>query len=219
MKTQMRFQKYICLVMLLVGALALAYAFFYATGGLSELGYAEKNGFTQEGLLVYGIEIAEGKYGGELYTDIQSFNNLLMYCGIAMILFAVLLYITACNKRRNYYVTNYVATGLCAGGNIVISLVLIILNAIWKGRFLNIDFDAWKEFKAVGEILAEFGGASGFEHYSESTVWFDIGFGVYAIVIIASVLLILNLVWKVLLMKGEKKLLDASATIKEGAAV
>ena len=215
----MRFQKYICLVMLLVGALALAYAFCYASGGLSELGYAAKNGFTQEGLLQYGIVVAEGKNDGTLYTDIQSFNNALMYCGIVIILLAVILYITACNNRRKYYITNYVATGLCAGGNIIISIILIAFNAIWRGKFNNIDFEAWQNFKSIGDVLAGMGGAEGFSHYSESTLWFDIGFAVYVIVIIASALLILNLVWKVMLMKGEKKLLNASATIEEGAAV
>lgn len=209
--------------MLIVGALALAYAFCYATGALSALGYAlDKNNFTVDnvkykydmGIILDGSSslklIEDGKWDATLYTAIQSFNDLLMYFGIAMVVLAVVLYITACNSRRKYYVTNYVATGLCVGGNIVMSAVAIVMNIMWRAEFLNVDFEAWKIFN---DSLTEP------SPYSTSTLWFDIGFAVYALVIIASLLLVFNLVWKVLLMKGEKKLLNASATIEEGAAV
>lgn len=208
MKTQMRFQKYICLVMLLMGALALLYAFFYASGALSELGYA------------YNLEIidyvTEGKNDPSLYVDIQGFNDVLMYCGIAMILLAVLLYITSCNKRRNYYITNYVAIGVCAGGNIVMSVVLMVLNGIWRGEFLNVDFETWLRVNEEGNM---FGASETYSHFSDSTLWFDIGFVVYALVIVASVLLILNLVWKIKLMQGEKKLLNGLDAVEGGVAV
>jgi glycopeptide antibiotics resistance protein len=45
---------------------------------------------------------------------------------------------------------------------------------------------------------------------------FDLGFVVYAIVIVASILLVLCTVWKYLLMKGEKSLLNGE-TVKGGA--
>lgn len=207
MKTQMKFQKYLCLAMLIVGALALAYAFCYASGGLSALGQQLENGWTA----------APGKEDATLFLEIQSFNDVLMYCGIVMILLAVLLYVTSCHKRRNYYISNYVATGVCAGGNIIISVILMALNGMWMGRFLNVDFEAWQE---SNELLSSgFIGGDKSTQYSESTLWFVIGFVVYSIVIIASVLLILNLVWKIKLMQGEKKLLNGSQTAEGGAAV
>ena len=49
--------------------------------------------------------------------------------------------------------------------------------------------------------------------YTESTFWFDAGGFVFGIVLIAAVLNVLNTVWKVLLMNGEKKLVKAG---KEG---
>ena len=212
----MRFQKYICLVMLIVGALALAYAFCYSSGGLSELGQMLKSdGVTSK----FTADTERGLYDATLYNDIQGFNDALMYCGIVMILLGVLLYATACNKRRNYYITNYVATGVCAGGNIIISVILMALNGVWMGRFKNVDFDSWKAYNALGDIFSETGGAAGFSHYSESTAWFAVGFVVYIIVILASVLLILNLVWKIKLMQGEKKLLDGANTVEGGVAV
>lgn len=196
MKAQMRFQKYICLAMIIVGAIGLIYAFCYCTGSISELGQAIIPIGSNR---VSAFTARKGMNDATLFTKIKSFNDILMYCGIVMVLLAVLLYITACHKRRNYYVTNYVAIGLCAGGNIVMSLVLMILNAHWKSEFLNVDFEAW--------LNAYAGMPEWSVHYSDSTTWFDIGFGVYILIILASLVLILNLIWKIMLMKGEKKLL------------
>lgn len=201
MKTQMRFQKYICLAMLLVGALSLLYAFFYSTGSVAELAQMIDTGLASKPSY---FSAAKGKYDATLVKELQAFNNILMYAGVAMILFSVGLFITGCNKRRNYYISNYVATGICAGGNVVISILLMIFNGIWRGKFLNVDFKAWKEFN---DFLVQYDSAS---HYSESTLWFDIGFAVYAIVILMSIVLILNLVWKIKLMKGEKALLSGN---------
>lgn len=194
-----------CLVMIIVGALGLLYAFFYCTGSLAELGQAftTKSDAQGQTVRVSRFTAAPGKYDATFYNDIQGFNNLLMYCGIAMILLAVVLYITSCHSRRNYYISNYVATGLCAGGNIVLSLVLMVMNGIWRGKFLNIDFASW-ESSYDFEIMIEQWDAV---HYSDSTLWFDLGFAVYGLIIIASVFLILNLVWKIKLMQGEKRLL------------
>ena len=224
MKTQMRFQKYICLAMLIVGALATVYSFCYATGGLAELGRLLNTDNTS--LFMAG----EGKNDATLFIDIQGFNDALMYCGIVMIVLAVCLYITSCQKRRNYYISNYVATGVCAGGNIIMSIILMALNGVWMGKFTNVDFASWAKYNADNiesltnyyhdrleldvvppEVLAPY------QHYSESTAWFAVGFVVYALVIIASVMLILNLVWKIKLMQGEKRLLNGSATVEGGA--
>ncbi|MBD5585598.1 MAG: hypothetical protein HDQ88_10985 [Clostridia bacterium] len=205
MKTQMRFQKYLCLVMILVGAIALFYAFSYCTGSLAELGATLKSD-NKTSL----FKAREGMNDASLYVDIQGFNNMLMWFGIVMILLAVLLYITSCNKRRKYYISNYVAIGLCAGGNIVLSVVAMIMNAGWKSEFLNIDFERW--FKYWDSLNIP--GLDIAPHYSESTVMFDLAYAVYPLVIVASLLLILNLVWKIMLMQGEKKLLAGGQNIQ-----
>ena len=201
--------------MIILGALALAYAFCYSSGAISELNFVLSNGnFTGY--------VAEGKNDASLVDDIQGFNDILMYMGIAVILLGVLLYITACNKRRNYYISNYVATGVVAGGNIVISLVVMIMNAMWLGEFRNVDFDAWRQFNAEG---AAFDQAMGeevedvYKHFSDSELWFHLGFVIYSLIIVASILLILNLVWKIMLMRGEKKLLNGVNAVEGGAAV
>lgn len=196
MKAQIKFQKWMCLVMLIVGALGLLYSFCYMTGSLSELGQSLNRLPTG---VTSNFVAKKGYNDALLYEDIQGFNTLMMYFGIAMVLLAVVLYITACNKRRNYYVSNYVATGLCVGGNIVMSLVCLIMNAHWRSEFLKVDFESWKLLLDDPLIVP---------HYGDSTAWFDVGFAVYAIIIVASVLLVLNLIWKIMLMKGEKQLLS-----------
>lgn len=208
MKAQMRFQKYLCLAMIIVGALALLYAFVYCSGSV----YGLKQCITRSGIIeesIFHVAQGTGKNDAMLYREIQGFNNAMMYCGIVMIVLAVLLYITSCQKRRKYYISNYVATGVCAGGNIVMSLVLMIFNGNWRAEFLNVDFAAWLQYNQI-----ELDGNPDFVwNYSESTAWFDLGFAVYALVIVASVLLILNLVWKIMLMKGEKALLSGNQLV------
>lgn len=201
MKAQMRFQKIMCLVMLIMGALTLLYAFCYCTGGLAELG--QNINIRPNGEHDSVFDAAPGKNDATLYDDIQGFNNLLMWFGIVMILVAVLLYVTACHKRRNYYVTNYIAIGICVGVCIVLPLVAIIMNAGWSAEFANVDFDEWY---AVVQRNHELFGAE--LHYSDSMLWFNLGYVVYILMMVAAVLLALNLVWKVLLMRGEKKLLE-----------
>ena len=141
MKAQMKFQKYICIALIIVGALALFYAFSYCTGSMSELGQTI-NETTGKSYFI----ARPGKNDALLFKEIQSFNTMLMYFGIIMILLSVLLFITSCHRRRNYYISNYVATGVCAGGNIVLSIVAMIMNGIWKGEFLNVDFERWLEY-------------------------------------------------------------------------
>ena len=151
---------------------------------------------------------AEGMNDALLYDDIQGFNTMLMWFGVIMVLLAVTLYITSCNKRRNYYISNVVSIGICAGGCFVLSLVAMIMNAGWRAEFLNIDFEAWLDYSTSRFELF------GMEmHYSDSTLWFDLGFVVYILMMIASVMLVLNLVWKIKLMQGEKKLLNGSAQV------
>ena len=214
MKTQMKFQKYICLVMLIMGALGLAYAFFYLSGGMAALGQARDQDISSSEQWVSGFTAAAGKYDYKLFEQIQPFNNTLMYCGIVMILTAVLLYVTACNKRRNYYITNYLAIGACSLSNIVMSIVLMAINASWRSKFLKVDFEAWYAYEQ-----SMFLSNTDKYIYSESTLWFDLGFVIYTLIIIASLALILNLVWKILLMKGEKQLLSGASAVEGGAAV
>ncbi len=114
---------------------------------------------------------ADGKYDYKLYELIQPFNNTLMYCGIVMVLLAVVLYVTACNKRRNYYISNYVVIGVRRHEySYVDSAYGIKRFRGEKSKFLNVDFDArYASQQFYIENMPESA------HYSESTLWFDLG--------------------------------------------
>ncbi len=196
-----------CLVTLILGALSAVYCFIFCSGGLANIGISL--GPKEEGKPNYDPVFRPAQ---ELYVDAQGFNNALLIISIIMILVAALLYITSTNKRRNYYISNYVATGIVCTFNIVVSIVLMVMIGQYMSRFMGIINDpvlnAFYVAKAEANANVE---------YVSSTWNFALGFVVYTLVIIGSIGLILNLMWKVKLMKGEKELL-AGKTVQEEVA-
>lgn len=200
MKTQMKFQKIMCIVMVLMGALSAVYCFMYCTGALANIGVSVEKSLGAP-------KYKEGFEGpGQLYMDVQPFNQTLLILSIVMIVVAALLYVTATNKRRNYYVDNYVATGLVCATDIGIAIYIMVQN----GGFLS-RFNALMADPAVIAKYQELATLDKTMEFVTSNWTFVLGFVIYIIVILACVALILNLVWKVMLMRGEKKLLNGNA--------
>lgn len=199
MKTQMKFQKIMCLVMLLMGALSAIYCFMYCSGGLANIGLtlSKKDG---KPAFREGFEEAQ-----QVYLDAQVFNNVLLILSIVMIVAAVLLYITATNKRRNYYVSNYVATGVVCVVDFFVSIYVLIANSMLLSRFKGILAD-----EALNKMYQTIADKNDTIEYVTSTWNFALGYVVYILVILACAALILNLVWKIKLMKGEKALLSGA---------
>ena len=201
----MKFQRIVCIIMIVVGALSALYCFMYCTGALANIGVSVDKVLGEP-------SYKEGFEGpGQLYMDVQPFNQQLLILSIVMIVVAALLYMTATNKRRNYYVDNYVATGLVCATDISISIYLMVKN----GGFLS-RFNALMSDPAVVARYEELAAADLTMDCITSNWTFVLGFVIYSIVILACVALILNLVWKVMLMRGEKKLLNGN-TVNEVA--
>ena len=98
MTTQMRFQKTLCLLTLIMSAITIVYAFAFFTGGLATVAdiYDFRNDrYNAAGVFNYG----------------QQVNDVILILGIVLLCLVAVMYITACNKRRNYYMTNYIAIG------------------------------------------------------------------------------------------------------------
>ncbi len=193
--------------MLILGALSVVVALTYCTGGLAGIGTTIRQ---VSGEAQTRTDFTEA----QLFLDVQPFNDMLLYLAVALVLLAVVLYITATNKRRNYYVTNYIATGVVSVGSVAISIYVLIQNATYYSRFVNDILNnetAMAAYQKYAERNAEIGLA-----YSESTVMFILTFILFALIIVASILLVLNLVWKIKLMKGEKALLE-NGLVKEVA--
>ena len=181
MKAQMKFQKIICLVMLIVGALC-----FVSAVGLCTTIY--------DLLYVFCDRVD----GANIFYDIQPFNNQFMIYALIMILAAVALYVTMTHKRRRYYVANIVCSTVVAVVDVVLSALIFVGLLKYKAQFLAVDFETLKKW--IEEIYKNI-------KYTESTFYFDVAMVMCALVVAASILLIVNLVWKLKIMKKEDKLL------------
>ena len=198
MKTQMRFQKILALLTLIISAITIVYSFGFFTGDLATL---SKIVTTRSFLRDY-TDAQQNAMINTYYTAL-SINDLLMWLGIIFLLVVVFIYITASQKRRNYYKTNYIAVILAAAyaavfaiiGIAVISSVLISLNA-------SVTADIWQAYK-------EYNDSNGLNNYMHNPVMFYIGYVVFAIVLVDALAWVYNLIWKMKLMKGEKALLEA----------
>ena len=135
--------------------------------------------------------------GASIFLEMQPFNKELTTAGIVLILTAVALFIFRTNDRRRYYIANYITIGVNALANIVVSVWALINVFAYKAQFLQIDFEKLAKIAKTYRI-----------DYTESTFWFDASVVVFGFVFLATALSIFNLVWKILLMKAEKKLIE-----------
>lgn len=190
-KTQLKFQKIVAIAMVIAAALT----FVYSLGVMTDL----------YDMLYFAVEVEDGNYktqvdGAELYYVMQPFNKLLLSFSIALILVSLTLFITNGHKRRLYYVGNYVTTGLAAVSNVAVAIWGMVEVSKYRAQFLQIDFEALKAFCEKYK-----------RSYTESTFWFDIGYVVFALLIVAALVCVGNLIWKIIIMKREKELLSGNA--------
>ena len=106
-KKQVTFQKIVCLVSLVAGALV----FVYALGLLTDL-YD-----TLYSMIPNPNNLDSAKVqGARIYYDMQPFNRTLLRCSIGMILLSCVLFLTNTHIRRKYYIGNAVATAIRKAG-------------------------------------------------------------------------------------------------------
>ena len=197
-KKQMKAQKILCLLAVVVAVILFLYALgmmtdlydtLYATLKITVTENAETGG--------YGLNVTERSVAGaKVYTNMQPFNQWLVIASIVYILLAVLLFVTNTNVRRRYYIGNYVSVGLFAAASIYIAVYAHPYIEAFKTRWLAVDFEALKEYAEMYNST-----------YTESTLWFDLHYAVFALMILAAALLVACTVWKVMLMKDEAKLI------------
>ena len=191
----MKLQRIICIMLLAASVLAFLYALGYMTDVYD---------------MIY--KLRDSKKTPEIkqfLSDMDLFNRDLVRAGIGMILVSLTLFLTNTHIRRKYYVGNYAATALSAGAAIAFSAWAHNLIADFKAQYLSgiIDFE---EVKAWADRRTQEGGTS---VYTDSTFWFDIHYLVFGILLLAAILLILNAIWKSMLMKREKNALSATEEV------
>lgn len=153
MKTQMRVQKILMLVSLVVAALVFVYALFFLTGGLGYVyRYIDKN----DG------DVINCK---NFVNTSQTFVSTLIAFGIVMVVLVAVMYLMACHSRRKYYVTNYVAIGAFVVFTLVVAIYLVAMVATTMNLYQN-DIN-WKsgEGRLISRTIEIPGKYEEFEKY------------------------------------------------------
>lgn len=198
MKTQMRFQKILMFVSLVVAALTFVYALYFLTGSMGNVSYY---------ITVRGTSSTD-KINGQHFLDAsQGYVGTAVTLSIIFIVIAVLLFVASCHKRRNYYITNYIAVGIFVGFALVMAIYLLVMvTDVMNIFYTEIDWDK----------LADPEVALALHPVTKDATNFILGYILSVIVIVDAVLVILSTVWKFLLIRGEKKLLNGEP-VKEAA--
>ena len=190
-KKQMTLQRIVCYLQLIASALV----FVYSLGLMTDL-YDNKLNYYAENIESPMIA------GTEVYYHMQGFNQQFTKVGIILILLAVSSFVFRNHARRKYYIANYIT--------VIANTVAAVAASVWatnniftyKAQYLMIDFEELKEY-------AEMFGFG----YTDSLFWFDVCPYVFGFLLIITVFNVLNLIWKILLMNAEKKLLAESKEV------
>ena len=174
------------LVTLVVAALSFVYALSFCGGTI----YQYNSLYDQ----INKVEEVEGAEA--LFLASQKYNDILIGLSVAFIVIVALNFVMASQSRRNYYVTNYVSIILTAVYAVVFAILLLV--------FVSNTFSL---FAAIDREVAEFEYSLVMDDFKYSVVNFILGYLMAALMIVKAVILVLNLVWKIKLMKGEKQLL------------
>lgn len=213
-KKQMTAQKVICLLSIIASVVMFIYALglstdvydYLKTPILPERANAALDHMKTVNPEKYaGVETGSDFIGIGIYEEMNDFNKDLLFVAVGSILLALLLYITNTASRRRYYIGNYVAVAVNAAYNTAAVLWMHEKVSAFKAQYLKLDFDAIKWIYKE-KVQTDF---------DMTTFWFDIQYLVLALSLLAAVLLILNTIWKIILMKEEKGLVQAG---KEQAA-
>ncbi len=186
-KKQMAFQKIICFLTLFAGVAV----FIYSLGIMTDL--YECLYQTMYDPNDYTVTDVPGSI---VFYNMQDFNRAFCSLSVVLLLVSCLLFFTNTHSRRKYYVGNYVATGIKVVADIAFVVWAHFEIETYKAQWLQVDFEALKAFSEMFKT-----------GYTESTFWFDIHYIIFGIVLFASLMLVINLIWKTSLMKVEKKLI------------
>ena len=189
-KKQIKCQKILCIA----AVVACALSFLYALGIMTDLYDALYSTMRNP------YDLTETDVPGSiLYYMMQDFNKALLKYSVGLILLACLLFLTQTHVRRKYYIGNYVSVGLYSVATVAYTVWAHAYIEGYKAAFLTqVDFTALEKHAKMWKTA-----------YIDSTFWFDAHYAVYAILLVVTVLLLLNLIWKIRLMKAEQRLIAA----------
>mgnify|MGYP006943504265 CR=1 FL=1 len=193
-KKQMAFQRIVCYAVLVASALI----FVYSLGLLTDL-YDSLYMTIRDPA---NLDMTTVK-GSRIFYDMQPFNSSLTKVGIGLILVSLVLFLMNTHSRRKYYIGNFVAVALSGVCNIAAAVWGITKLSAYRAQFLELDFEALKAHAEMWKSL-----------YTESTFWFDLGYVVFGILMVTTVLLAVNLILKLNVMKDEKRLIGSRKEVE-----
>ena len=200
------------LVSLVIAALCVVYALAFCSGMLFQTTklfsyeHGESSVTVGESWKDKVTYTAEGAKG--IYEASQSVSSLLLILGIVMILCVVLNYISATNRRRKYYITNYITIGVVVAYALALAIVIIVCILKCQAAISEAKLDL---------MQLVYDGTYFNDKFNANNTWtFPVGYALSGLLVLMAVGYILNLVWKIKLMQGEKKLLE-SGIVKEVA--
>ncbi len=193
-KKQMTFQRIVCIAMLITCVVVFVYSLGLVTDLHDSLRSTIRN---HENLDKSSVT------GSRVYFDMQPFNRSFTLYSIILLLLNLLLFAMGTNSRRKYYIGNYVSIAISTVANIAMTVWAMPQIIAFKKQFLNINFEELKAFAERRNSL-----------YTESTFCFDIGYVVFGLLMLMTVLLIVNMVLKIIVMKEEQRLIGSRKDVR-----
>lgn len=193
-KKQLIFQKIVCMAMLIMSAAI----FIYSLGIMTDIFDSLYSAYDPE----LGTETVKGS---SIYYEMQPFNGYFTNLSIGLIIVTLILFFTCTHSRRKYYIGNYIAVGISTVCNVAFTVWALTNISYYKAMYLQVDFEGLREFLERRNKL---------NMYTDSPFWFDIGYVLFGILLLISVLLIVNTILKVILMKEEKRLIGSRKDVK-----
>lgn len=185
-KSQMKFQKIVCYLVLIASAIV----FIYSLGMVTDL-------YDQLYPMIPDPEDFESAYvpGAEVFYHIQPFNKQLTLVSIALILVSLFLMVMNTHTRRKYYIGNYFAVAVSVIANVWCSVWALQNVNAYRAEYLNLDFEALEMWAEIWDTPT-----------GQKLFWFDASYFVFGFVLVATVLLVANLIWKMCVSNAENKL-------------
>lgn len=193
-KKQMKFQRIVCMVMLIACAIVFAYSLGLMTDLYDSLYSTIRDPSDLDSTYVTGARI--------LY-DMQPFNRSFTIYAILMLLVNLILFIMGTHSRRRYYIGNYISVALSTIANAAMIVWAMPQIMAFKQQYLKIDFEELKSFSDRRHT-----------YYTDSTFFFDASYVVFGILALATLLLLVNTVLKIIVMKEEKRLIGSRKDVR-----
>ncbi len=205
---QMKFQKAVVISAFVLAILTFVYAYIFSTPF-----YPLSSGDAAEYL-------KKDPVGETFYYDVQPFNRTIATLAVVFVVVSLLLFMSFSQKRRRYYIFNYIAIGCYSAFGLGYSIYTCINLASWSSLYHQINFEMVRQniqselqnyidLGLEGESLEALAGSiinalKDFDNnVPKDTAMFIIGFILCALIIVVSGLLIFNCFWKARNLKKE----------------